>query len=279
MIPWRAWLPIGLSFLAATAHAGTDVGTFALVDGSARVLRGATWYKLAPGARIEPGDIVAAMEGAQVQLEFTAGIVANLSGGGTLHVGAADAQPIRLGLPAGWLKLVAKPPGAQLRVPTLDIATKDAILVVQAAAASVSLFVESGAARVAGTPGAGADAPARDAKRGEFWTRSAALPVSVQSSPSRAFVAAMPRHFADSLPVLGAGQKARPDLLLDHEITYAEALPWLAGPDRAAFERRFAVRLRDPAFRKAAEADIARYPAWDRQLHPDKYAPKTPPAG
>jgi len=44
------------------------------------------------------------------------------------------------------------------------------------------------------------------------------------------------------------------------------------------FERRFASRLRDPAFRKAVEPNIARYPSWDRMLHPEKYAPKPPPA-
>jgi len=83
---------------------------------------------------------------------------------------------------------------------------------------------------------------------------------------------------ASSAETDAAKLKAKPDLVVDHDITYAEALPWLAGRDRATFERRFAVRLRDPAFRKAAEGDIARYPLWDRQLHPEKYAPKTVPA-
>ena len=32
----------------------------------------------------------------------------------------------------------------------------------------------------------------------------------------------------------------------------------------------------DPAFRKAAEANISRYPMWDRILHPEKYQPKKP---
>ena len=69
--------------------------------------------------------------------------------------------------------------------------------------------------------------------------------------------------------------KVRPTLVADHEITYAEAEPWLAGRDRAVFEKRFASRLRDPAFRSAVLPNVARYPSWDRQLHPEKYAPKT----
>jgi hypothetical protein len=72
--------------------------------------------------------------------------------------------------------------------------------------------------------------------------------------------------------------KSKPAPVVDHEITYAEAEPWLAGRDRAAFEKRFASRLRDPVFRKAALPNLARYPAWDRMLNPEKYAPKDAPA-
>ncbi len=71
--------------------------------------------------------------------------------------------------------------------------------------------------------------------------------------------------------------KTRPALVADREITYAEAEPWLAGRDRAVFERRFASRLRDPVFRRAVEPDVARYPTWDRRLHPEKYAPPPVP--
>jgi hypothetical protein len=40
------------------------------------------------------------------------------------------------------------------------------------------------------------------------------------------------------------------------------------------FERRFASRLRDPAFRSAVMPNAARYPTWDRILNPQKYEPK-----
>ena len=76
----------------------------------------------------------------------------------------------------------------------------------------------------------------------------------------------MPRNYIDPLPVLAARLKSKPALVVDHDITYAEAEPWLAGSDRAVFEKRFASRLRDPAFRKAVEPNVARYPSWDR--HP-----------
>ena len=97
-------------------------------------------------------------------------------------------------------------------------------------------------------------------------------------SAPKAFVGAMPRHFVDPLPALAARTKAKPTLVADRDITYAEAEPWLAGRDRVVFEKRFAGRLRDPAFRKAAEPDLARHPAWDRIVHPEKYLPKDKPA-
>jgi hypothetical protein len=84
----------------------------------------------------------------------------------------------------------------------------------------------------------------------------------------------MPRHFIDPVYVLAAKLKSPPVLSVDHEITYAEAEPWLAGRDRAVFERRFTSRLRDPAFRSAVMPNAARYPTWDRILNPQKYEPK-----
>ena len=38
------------------------------------MLRGATWYKLAPGIALEDGDIVTVGPKQQVQLEFAGGI-------------------------------------------------------------------------------------------------------------------------------------------------------------------------------------------------------------
>ena len=74
--------------------------------------------------------------------------------------------------------------------------------------------------------------------------------------------------------MLAGRLKSPPALVVDHEITYAEAEPWLAGRDRAVFERRFTSRLRDPAFRSAVMPNAARYPTWDRILNPQKYEPK-----
>ncbi len=52
--------------------------------------------------------------------------------------------------------------------------------------------------------------------------------------------------------------------------------PGLPGPYRKLFLKRFQPRLKDREFRAAVEAHIARYPEWDRVLHPEKYLPKVP---
>ena len=142
---------------------------------------------------------------------------------------------------------------------------------------AVEIFVETGSANLVELSASGADGPAHNAKRGEYWEKPAAGAFATVPRPPRAFIDAMPRHFADLLPTLAPSIKSKPALVVDHEITYAEAEPWLAGRDRAVFERRFTSRLRDPAFRKAVEPTIARYPSWDRMLHPEKYAPKPVP--
>jgi hypothetical protein len=53
---------------------------------------------------------------------------------------------------------------------------------------------------------------------------------------------------------------------------------WIGGPYRRAFLRRFTPRLADPAFRADVEKNIARFPEWDRVLHPEKFSTERPPA-
>jgi hypothetical protein len=114
-------------------------------------------------------------------------------------------------------------------------------------------------------------------KSGEYGSKSATGAFSTAQRAPKAFVDAMPRHFVDPLPALATRIKAKPALVVDHEISYAEAEPWLSGRDRALFEKRFASRLRDPVFRTAVQPNLARYPTWDRLLNPEKYAPKPAP--
>jgi hypothetical protein len=274
----RAWLSLALVFVAASATA--EPGVVTLVEGGARLLRGATWYKLVVGTRVEEADIIEASDRAQAQVELAAGSRINLVGPGAIYLVPSSPKAASgvLAMPMGWLKLAAEPPGIRIRTPLFDCVVGDGVLVVHATGNAVEFFGESGSAKLIELAANGTDGAARDVKSGEFASKSVASALAVGQRAPKSFIDAMPRHFADPLPALAERIKARPALGVDHEITYAEAEPWLAGRDRAAFEKRFAARLRDPAFRSAALPNIARYPMWDRMLNPEKYAPKGEPA-
>lgn len=263
-----------------TAAAAAETGLVTLLEGSGRVLRGATWYKLAIGTRVEDADIIEALDRSQAQIEFGAGSLADLVGPGKVYLVPAPVRapaPAILNMPAGWLKIAAKSPGLRVRTLAFDLVVVDGILVVHANGPAVDYFVESGSGRLIEMTPNGVDGPARDVKSGEYGLKSAAGAFSTAPRAPKAFVDAMPRHFVDPLPVLAPRIKSKPTLVVDHEISYAEAEPWLSGRDRALFEKRFASRLRDPAFRTAVRPNLARYPTWDRLLNPEKYAPKPAP--
>jgi len=251
-----------------------------IVDGDARVLRGTTWHKLVPGARLEDGDIVSAGERAQVHLELNAGGLVNFVGTGTLYLvppaGKAKSPATMLVLPKGWLKIVVPPPGVQVRAAAADLTVATGAVVMRADGPVLDFFVESGSASIAELTASGADQATRNAKQDEYWSKSATGAFVPSTRPPRAFIDAIPRHYLDALPRFAAKFKNRPTLVAEREVSYAEAEPWLSGRDRPVFERRFSSRLRDPVFRKAVEPDVARYPSWDRRLHPEKFAPPPP---
>jgi hypothetical protein len=279
MISRRAWLPLSLALFSLAANAATEIGTVTLVEGNARLLRGTTWFKLIAGTRVEDGDIIEAADRAQAQVEF-AGTLASLAGPATVYLVPATAKlaPVVFALNLGWLKVAATPPGLRVRTAPFDVVVAEGVVVVHAQRPAVDFFVESGSGKLVESTPNGAGGPMRELKRGDYWTTAPAGTLATAPRAPKVFVDAMPRHFTDPLPTLAGKIKSKPTLVVDHEITYAEAEPWLAGRDRAVFERRFAGRLRDPVFRQAVEPNIARYPSWDRQLHPEKYAPKAVPA-
>lgn len=265
---------------SSAAVAATEIGAITLVEGSVRLLRGTTWYKAVTGARLEDTDIVEASDRAQAQIELASGTTLNLVGPGSVYLTAASAKGAspRITTLKSWLKVAARPPGVRLRAPPFDVVVPEGVAVLHVDGEAVELFVENGSAKLVELLQNGADGAVREAKRGEYVARSATGTYTTVPRAPKAFVDAMPRHYYDALPALAGRLKSKPVLVADREVTYAEAEPWLATRDRAVFERRFAARLRDPAFRSAVLPNVARYPSWDRILHPEKYAPKTAPA-
>jgi hypothetical protein len=275
----QCWALVLASLLPALACAA-EIGVASLVEGNPRVLRGATWYKLVPWARLEDGDIVSVGERGHVLAEFAGGTGLSVVGAGALYLdpkaakGADASGPLVITVPDGWLKLAAKAPGVRLRLASAEVTSAEGILVVHAQGPALELFVESGSARLAVLLPNGNAGPAQDAKQGEHWSNAEAGRFVAVARAPKAFVDTIPRRFLDPLPSLATKDKVAPTLVADGEVTFAEAEPWLGGRDGAAFEKRFAVRLRDPAFRRAVEPRIARYRSWDRMLHPEKYLPK-----
>ena len=260
MTPIRPWLLVGLALLAGSSARAAEIAVATLVDGDVRLLRATTWHKLVPGARLEDGDIVAAGDRGQVHLEFIAGSLVNFVGAGTLYVVPLPAKPKApaggptLVVPSGWLKVATKAPGLQVRAASAEVAIAAGAVVMRTDGTILDIFIESGTARITEVAPSGASETARDAKPDEYWSRSATGTFVPSTRPPRAFVEAMPRHYLDALPTFASKFKTRPALVADREITYAEAEPWLAGRDRAVFERRFASRLRDPRFPKGSRA-------------------------
>jgi hypothetical protein len=286
------WLLGACLAMTALPAAAADVGIVTIVEGAARVLRGAVWYKLLPGAVFQDGDVIDAGDRTQVQVELLTGGALNIVGPASLYAAAIPVRgekvegPMEFALDRGWLKIVATAPaGTRLRTPVALLSFNEATIVGRQEARTLEVFVESGNARIVETSRTGRDGAAHDAKAGEYWLRDGDKPmVSERRAPVK-FVASMPRHLIERLASLAAKFKGKKTPLpVDREITLAEADPWLAGPYRKTFARRLTGRLADPTFRKAVEANVAAYPEWDRVLHPEKYpagaaGPGSPPVG
>ena len=261
-----------VAFHTALAHAA-DV--YSIVESDNRVMRGTTWYRLAAGARVQDGDVMELGERAQLQLEIEGGIRVNMQGPALAHVAVAPAGGVELTVQRAWLKATASGTRPlRLRLPNLMIDVAGGIVVARTDSREAALFVEAGTMRVTTPAVRGKEPPARATGAGEFVAREGERALVQASRPPAAFLAAMPVQFRDQLPALADRYREAPPLAAGSEVTLAEAEPWLAGPARRAFVRRFTPRLRDPAFRAGVLARPAAYPEWDRMLNPEKYRPK-----
>jgi hypothetical protein len=172
---------------------------------------------------------------------------------------------------------VTKPPGPRLRIRTAlgTIATPEAVAVVHAGD-GFEAFVETGAARLSDV--GKIELTGGEIKAGGFASRSAGKPLTTERRPPATFVAALPRDFMDPLPVRAARfASTKVDPVADHEATFAEAQPWLTGPYRASFLKRFQARLDDPAFRDAMASSGKAPPEWSAATVPPKVENPPPP--
>ncbi len=273
----RAFMVLAL-WLLPSFGAAQEIGTFTLVEGSPRIIRGTAVLRGSEGMRFETGDIVECSAPGFVQAEFPGGAVIAFGPSTRVWIRTAGAKGTELVLMSGWLKGEIPASGGAYRYvsPVLSATTRNGSVILHAAAGTADIFVESGSANVGNVAGRG-----QAAKAGQFFTRRAPKNVAVSPRPDAAFLESMPRPFRDTLPSRlshFAGKRAV-EPKRDHDVTFAEVEPWLKiGSGRRAFEERFQPRLRDAEFRKAVEPHLANYPEWDRVLHPEKYQQNSPAA-
>lgn len=264
-------------FLLPLAGAAQELGTFTLVEGSPRLIRGTTVLRASEGVRFQDNDIVETASPGFVQAEFAGGSIVAIGPSTRVLIHSGGGKGADVVLMSGWLKgeNPSDAGGYHFSSSALGAASKAGAVILHTAAPDGELYVESGTATVTeagGHPIA--------AKAGQFFTRRSGK-LTVTTRPDGSFLQDMPQPFRDTLPSRQshfAGKKpAEPKH--DHDVTYAEIEPWLKmGAWRRSFEERFQPRLKDAEFRKAVESHITEYPEWDRVLHPEKYPQNSPTA-
>ncbi|TMH01634.1 MAG: hypothetical protein E6H67_16725 [Betaproteobacteria bacterium] len=266
----KSWMWFGCCLLlAAMPSLGADVGTITILDGKPKLLRGTMWHSLAEGVRIRDGDVIELPEKSQVQVEMNDGGALGVIGPGALYAVSATPRDAKQAgtaeflITRGWIKLDTKPKATRLRVRAAlgTITASDAAAVARIAPEGLDVFVESGAAKIS-EPGK-ADGSGGEIKAGGFAARGPGKPFMFDARAPSPFIGALPRDFMDPLPTRAmkfASSRVEPGV--EREATYAEVQPWLSGPYRASFIKRFEPKLADPAFRAAAEANSKANPEW-----------------
>ena len=275
-----------LLVLSARLNAA-ETGSITLAEGSVRLLRGPSVLVASEGVRIQPGDMLETDNRGISVVEFGDGLLLGLGPGSRVYLpeGIARSKNAEPGQPiillAGWLKLEsgkqASVDGYRILTTVMGASTRDAKLLVHVAEQRASLFLESGSARILEPDEAGRPTRGAALSAGQFASRVATQRTSVQARPDAGFLANMPRGFRDALPARPDRLKANPKApKADHDARYDELRDWLQLPQtwRGEMVRRYSVRLRDPEFRKAVAANMARHPEW----HPILYPPRPPEA-
>ena len=280
----RAWLWIVIASGPAFAD---DAGLITLVEGQARLLRGVSVFLAAEGVRVHEGDIVETMPKSQAQLELADGTLLNVDASSKLHLAAFRTSQGRLTgnaelvLLQGLLKYSRPqtPPGSELRLltPAVAVAVQHGSGIVRVTEGRIEAFVESGGGKAVEVLAKGKTGEPVDMKADEYLSSLAGKPLVRQPRAPREFVAALPRHFLDTLPSRREKFKSRVvEPKKERDVTYADVGVWLqsASRPRQVFVKRFTPRLADPAFRKELDANLAAHREWHRVLYPEQYRKK-----
>ena len=281
-----AYLLFALS-LPALCGAAPAIGVFTIVEGEAVVIRDSVRFPATEGLGLQADDIVHTSANARlVRMEFAEGGALDLGPATRVLLRPHFAQPrterpAHLYLSKGWVKLTAGPAGKiGLTSPRVDLTDVAGAAVVRVSEEATFLFMESGDAKLAEHLG-GQPAHTRRMTEGEAYERRGAEMGAVISRAAPDILKAMPRAFADTLPMRVRrfrDMQLAPASPLD--ITYDDVSGWINAESslRPAFVQRWTAKARDPRFRAALVANLRTHPEWGRVLFPEKVAAKPHPA-
>jgi hypothetical protein len=266
---------LGLCLLClATSAMAQSTASLSFAEGKVLLLRGAVTYGMEAGVKLETGDMLETEVKSQAQVEFADGLILNLGPQSKLYLLSATpaaGKPVVVALASGWLK-AAVPSGRkgaarelQYLLPTLEVDTKDATVVLHAASPVDEAFIESGAATAAQVAPDGAKGQALALKGGDYVSlKEGAVAIG---RPPAGFFSGVPRHYMDNLPALYAKVKdMQREPAREHDTTYAEVGVWLRASKtvRQGLLSRYQSRVKDPEFHGGLIANLSAHPEWER---------------
>jgi hypothetical protein len=260
--------------LAAPARAQDWL--ISVLEGDAVVVDGVRRVAAVAGLRLEPGAILeTGNKTALVRLEGSDQSTYDL-GPDTRAILAPAGFPARnertpqIYLLQGWVKGTARGPreAAGVITPAIELLPFRGSVVVQQLKREHVAFVESGRSDIVERRvGSGSIA----VNAGEFYGGEGARRGSVAARPAPAWLQSVPRAFRDPIPLRApAFRDRRVEASVLPGPTYAQLVDWLTAEPtlRAQMPNRFAVLLRDAAFRNEITSHLPAHPEWGPLVEP-----------
>lgn len=274
------WIRFALLTLAALAGSafGAPLAIVTIADGEVALIRDTQRFAVTEGLRLRGDDIVHTAPSARlVRIEFTDGSALDL--GPDTQVLLPSGGSRNAYLAQGWAKFNGAK-GSQLSIgtPRLEITELEGTAVLRVTKELGAVFVESGHAELLDRRG-GNSIPTPSLRDGHTIVLRGDEAARLQARPPAEMLGALPRGFADSLPLRAKRFQAQAiEPQAGVEVRYAEVSPWLNAESavRNPLVARFRPLAKDRAFRAGLVADLNAHPEWDRVLHPAKYRPKHP---
>ncbi len=282
------FLSITLTFAACCAAADEPPGTVTILEGEARIYRGAERLTVVEGLRLAAGDILETADSAFAQVEFSNRFVLQL---GPRTQAMIQIARVRGRLErvvyvlAGWGKLsnsqtdLPEEAAFDIRTAHFEVPAAPGVFVFNSTIAEATIFAERGEIRLTERSARGGPVKVT-LKNGQYYLRKAGVTGEVLKAAPKAFAERIPRHFRDSLPQRidkFRGQEVKPKDA--PPFVYADVEPWLKAEPaiRRQFVQRWRSKARESEFRSALIANLSSHPEWDPILFPEKYLPKDPP--